>query len=281
MKRILSRAALSLSVFVATAAVAGEGYVTTDVSLRAGPDAGYPDVAMLYAGSPVAIEGCVDGWSWCDVASGDSRGWLPANYLQHEYRGQRVLIPEYGVRIGIPVISFVFGTYWGSHYRDRSWYGNRERWSQVTPQYQSVVVHNGSHSSERSRLRTVEESRGVTQPLYQGGHSAGHSVKTEIRSPEKYANHPNVEHHTVEPRAAQQHSVAVENRGQENHANHSKQAEHNVAESRAVTPRAATVPKTLQPRVIAERKGEPKASKRGAPAKSHPERQGGKDAERH
>ena len=54
---------------------------------------------MLPAGAEVAIAGCVDGWAWCDVAAGNNRGWVAGSFLQEEYRGQRVLVPEYGVRI--------------------------------------------------------------------------------------------------------------------------------------------------------------------------------------
>jgi len=274
MKRILSTAALSLSFFATTAAIAGEGYVTTNVNLRAGPDASYPDVGMLDAGTSVAIEGCVDGWSWCDVATGDSRGWLPANYLQQEYQGQRVLVPEYGVRIGIPIVAFTFGAYWDSYYRNRAWYGEREHWSHVRPQYQPVVVqgdeyrrshevsygtsHSQTRTSQTPNVGTVDESKRfavvTTQPIHQSRPAntvaPQHSVTTETRSPEKYAHHAKpVEQRSVESRAvAQQHPVATETRPQ------------------------------AQPKVIAQRKtAEPKASKKDAPAKSV----SGKDPEQH
>jgi len=303
MKRILSTAALSLSFLATTAAIAGEGYVTTDVSLRAGPDSGYPDVAMLYAGTTVAIEGCVDGWSWCDVATGDSRGWVPANYLQHEYQGQRVLVPEYGVRIGIPVVSFVFGSYWDNYYSHRSWYGERERWSQVRPEYLTLGVNHDSyrHSHDASygtargdsralrtrNQRTVVESRqsGVvtTPPSYRGGRPANtaapqRSGTTEVRSSGRYANRARpVEQRTVESTAVvQQRSRTTEVRSQQTHASHAQQVEHNTAQSKAMAEH-----KAARPRVIAERKVEPKASRKENPAKSRPDHQGGKDIEQH
>jgi len=304
MKRILSTAALSLSLFASTAAIAGVGYVTTDVSLRAGPDATYPDVGLLYAGTSVAIEGCVDGWSWCDVVTGDSRGWLPANYLQQEYQGQRVLVPEYGVRIGIPIVAFVFGAYWDSHYRHRSWYSEREHWSQLRPNYQTVIVqgdayrqshdvsyrtsHSQSRTSEAPRVRTIDESRraaAVTvQPSHQGRHAsaaaAQRSVTTETRAPQKYAKHAeqrSVERDTV----TQQRSVTTQTRSPSNHASHAKQIERNTVQTQQA-PKPMNEHKATQPKVIAEHKvAQPKTSKKDSSAKSRPEHQGNKDPDQH
>jgi uncharacterized protein YraI len=128
----------------ASSAFAGQGYLVANVTLRAGPDVGYPSVVGLRAGTPVGIEGCVDGWSWCDVTTGYDRGWVSGNYLQEEYQGQRVLVPAYGVQIGIPIVSFVFGSYWDNYYSDRSWYHNRDHWSHVQPHYSS---YGGSHGT--------------------------------------------------------------------------------------------------------------------------------------
>jgi len=100
MAHIFSRTLLGLSILASASAFAADGYVTGNVYLRAGPDSSYPSVAMLDAGTPVAIEGCVDGWSWCDVDAGGNRGWAAGDFLQDDYRGQRMLVPQYGVQIG-------------------------------------------------------------------------------------------------------------------------------------------------------------------------------------
>ena len=284
MKRILSVAALSL--FATTAAFAGQGYVTINVNLRAGPDSGYPDVAMLQGGTPVAIEGCVDGWSWCDVAYGDSRGWVPANYLQQEYQGQRVLVPEYGVRIGIPVVSFVFGSYWDSYYRDRSWYGSRERWSRVTPQYQTQIVHDYSRTSQAPMQRTVDGSRrsGVvtTQSSYQGGTAnvtARHSVTTQGRASGQYADHAKPAHHRLaESRTVvQQRSTATAVQAHDKRASHARPAGQDTAGSRSVAQHGAVRSKVIAERHVAQAK----PSKKEASAKSRTEHQGSKGTEQH
>ncbi len=145
MKRILVASMLGCTALaVASSAFAGQGYLVANVALRAGPDVGYPSVVGLPAGTPVGIEGCVDGWSWCDVTTGNDRGWVAANYLQEDYQGQRVLVPQYGVQIGIPIVSFVFGSYWDNYYSDRSWYHNRDHWSHVQPHYST---YGGSHGT--------------------------------------------------------------------------------------------------------------------------------------
>jgi uncharacterized protein YraI len=147
MKCILLTTALSLSLLATASAFASAGYVRGNVGMYAGPDEGYPSVFMLSAGTPVVIEGCIDGWAWCDVNVGYNRGWVPGSYLQEEYGGQLVLVPAYGVQIGIPIVAFVFGTYWDNYYRNRPWYGERTRWNNFRPQYRSASGQGGSYGN--------------------------------------------------------------------------------------------------------------------------------------
>ena len=107
---------------------AAEGWIVADISLQAGPDPEYPSIMELSADTPVTIEGCIDGWAWCDVIADGERGWVPGTYLQEEYSGQRVYVIDYGSRIGIPVVSFSLGLYWNSHYQNRPFYSQRQRW---------------------------------------------------------------------------------------------------------------------------------------------------------
>lgn len=170
MKRILCTAALFLCVFISTSTVAADAYVTGDVELRAGPDPGYPSVAMLSDGTSVSILGCVDNWSWCDISYGDERGWVAGDFLQQEYQGQRVFLPEYAVEIGIPIVTFEFDTYWNSHYHNRPWFGERERFSKVRPQYRPPAhAHAGpSHAPpQQSNVQRSSSAGTVSRPANQ------------------------------------------------------------------------------------------------------------------
>jgi uncharacterized protein YraI len=110
------------------AAQAADGYVTGNVNLRAGPDVDYPRITTIPVGTRIAVQGCIDGWEWCDVIAYGNRGWVAGNFIQYDYRDQRVLLPAYGARIGIPIVSFVIGTYWNDYYRNRPFYHDRDRW---------------------------------------------------------------------------------------------------------------------------------------------------------
>lgn len=111
-----------------TAALAEDGYVTGTMNLRSGPDVSYPPVDTIPAGSPVSVQGCTDGWEWCDVIYGDDRGWVAGNYIQYEYNDQPVLLSGYGAAIGIPIVTFAVADYWGHYYRDRPFWGQRDVW---------------------------------------------------------------------------------------------------------------------------------------------------------
>lgn len=117
----------------ATAAQALPGFTTGNVNMRAGPDTAFPRVTVLPRGVPVEIAGCLDNQSWCDVAYGPYRGWVYGEYLAFSYQGRRVLVPEYAPVIGLPVIGFNFGNYWGRYYRGAPWWGERGRWQYYAP----------------------------------------------------------------------------------------------------------------------------------------------------
>lgn len=126
--RFLMAALAFLLALVPLGAMAADGYISAYVNLRAGPDARYPRVTLLRPGMAVTIYGCLDSWSWCDVGVDGWRGWISAAYVRYPYRDQRVVVASYGPRIGLPIVGFVLGTYWGDHYRNRTWYGERDRW---------------------------------------------------------------------------------------------------------------------------------------------------------
>lgn len=128
MRHTLRSAGLTLALMLPAGAWAAPGYVTGNVNLRAGPEVDYPAVLTIPAGSTVDIQGCLEDYGWCDVIAGGNRGWVAGNYIQYEYEQRRVFVPDYGPRIGIPIITFAIGSYWDSYYRGRPFYSQRDRW---------------------------------------------------------------------------------------------------------------------------------------------------------
>jgi uncharacterized protein YraI len=99
------------------------------VNLRAGPARDYPLVASLPPGTPITVQGCIAGYSWCDVVGpAGERGWIYAGKIVYPYQAGYVPVIQYGAVIGIPVVTFVIGSYWGDYYRHRPWYGSMHQW---------------------------------------------------------------------------------------------------------------------------------------------------------
>ena len=124
-------AAIAAVVALSTPAAAQAQYAQTVkwVNLRAGPARDYPLVASLPPGAAVSVQGCIDGYSWCDVVGpAGERGWTYAGNIVYPYQSGYVPVIYYGPTIGIPVVTFVIGSYWGDYYRHRPWYGNMHRW---------------------------------------------------------------------------------------------------------------------------------------------------------
>ena len=127
MKRSLGMA-IALALFAPVFAYANDGFLVSDITLQSGPDSEYPPIGDLQAGTEVDVQGCIEGYAWCDVIVGDDRGWVPGSYLEEEYDNQPVFLVDYGPRIGIPVVSFSIGTYWDAHYHNRPFYSQRTEW---------------------------------------------------------------------------------------------------------------------------------------------------------
>ncbi|MCJ8145088.1 SH3 domain-containing protein [Ancylobacter sp. A5.8] len=132
MKSLLAGAAL-VAVLGSAAAAQDSGYANANVNLRAGPSTAYPVVTVLEAGTSLDIFGCLDEYTWCDVEWRGYRGWVSSRYLDFDYRGRRVAMPDYAPQIGVPIVAFSFGNYWNNYYRGRSWYSTYDRWGPPPP----------------------------------------------------------------------------------------------------------------------------------------------------
>lgn len=124
----LSFGALLLAAF--GLASAQNAYTTRPKHVRAGPNQDYPLVAQLDAGAPLEVHGCLSDWSWCDVSfdDNDDRGWVFSDGVSFVYQGERVPLYSYAPSLGITVITFSLGSYWGDYYRGRPWYSQRDQW---------------------------------------------------------------------------------------------------------------------------------------------------------
>lgn len=131
-QRWLAVGALALTLPIV--ASAQQAFARSTVNLRAGPAGNYPLIATIGAGQPFEVLGCTSGYSWCDVVMPDGlRGWVYAQSVDYAYEQRRVPIATYGAAIGIPLVTFAIGSYWGNNYRDRSFYDDRRYWGNRPP----------------------------------------------------------------------------------------------------------------------------------------------------
>jgi uncharacterized protein YraI len=148
-----------------SAAAAAQNAVTTGpVSVYAGPDDSYPPVAQLDADSPVQVMGCLDDWSWCDVAFADNRGWLYAPDITYEYEGGYVPLYTYAPGLGIPVVQFTIGDYWGRYYHGRPWYARRDEWVHREPAHHRRPPGPPPSAGPPPRSARVERPSHAPQP---------------------------------------------------------------------------------------------------------------------
>ncbi len=104
--------------------------------LRAGPAREYPAVLQLAPNTPLAVQGCLSDYSWCDVIAPDSsRGWIYGGNIVYPYQNSGVPVLQYGATIGLPIVTFVLGSYWDTYYRGRPFYRDRPRWNQWSYQH--------------------------------------------------------------------------------------------------------------------------------------------------
>jgi uncharacterized protein YraI len=252
--------------------------VTTDVvSVRAGPDSSYPEVAQLDADAPIQVMGCLDDWSWCDVSFADNRGWLYAPDISYQYEGGYVPFYTYAPAFGLPVVAFSIDTYWGSHYHDRPWYAQRDEWIHRTIRHQrppgpapsrtapprEVVraekPHAGLHPDESVRLSKAEPTHRDANPSGSGP-----------RAPEHVAPPPPAERNARPDRPAtpQRHEGAAENAAPQRHEGAPERAVPQRPEEHAHAAEPAATGHHAEPEA---RKSEPEPRKsESEPRKSEP-----------
>lgn len=114
---------------MAASAQAAPGLVRVPVTLRAGPDIGFPAVDRIPRGAQVVVHGCLREGTWCDVSFGGERGWIAAVALDYFYGNRYVYLPDYVYETDVPVVTFALGTYWGDYYVGRPWFHRHAYWN--------------------------------------------------------------------------------------------------------------------------------------------------------
>lgn len=213
MKRLFWLCASLCLLYLPAGAQAFDGFVVANVNLRAGPDVGYPAITVLPAGATVSIEGCIDGWTWCDVIVGPDRGWVAGTYLEDNYEGNRVIVTDYGPRIGIPIVAFALGAYWDRYYHGRPWYHDRDRWEHRTFSFRAPprphgfdhgFDHGNTHGSDRGHNYPHGSDHGHA---YDASHGDAHGTVHGVEHRGAPAH--GVEHRGEPAHVAAQHAPVV------------------------------------------------------------------------
>ena len=78
-------------------AAAQQAHTINAVAMRAGPDREYPFVASYGPGTPLTVQGCIEGYRWCDVIGPNGyRGWVHGGDIGYLYQRRQIPVLSYG-----------------------------------------------------------------------------------------------------------------------------------------------------------------------------------------
>jgi uncharacterized protein YraI len=164
-------------------ASAQDAYTAKPMNVRAGPDRDYPLVAQLDAGTPLVVNGCLDGWSWCDVSFEGNRGWMYGGGIYFEDNGNDVWLYSYGPQVNLPIITFSLDAYWGQYYRGRPWYAQRQTWAHRHFAPPPRLARPAGRPPQRGSHPMMSHSRAPAPPR-SGGAMRGHAAPQEHAAPQ-------------------------------------------------------------------------------------------------
>ena len=211
---LLSYLMLGTCVLALSAAASAQQAVTTaPVSVYAGPDDSYPQVAQLDTGAPVRVFGCLNDWSWCDVAYEDVRGWLYSPDLTYDYQDSYVPLYSYAPGLGIPVVQFTIGDHWDRYYHGRPWYAQRDEWEHRGP------PHHRRPPGPPPSAGPPPRSARVDRPSQNSNQNsnAERSLRLGRAESSPHESHPNPEVHPATPHREERPPAREETKRQEEH----------------------------------------------------------------
>lgn len=109
--------------------VTGTATVVTDLNLRVGPGPGYLVLATIPTNTSIAVYGCIQDLSWCDVEWDGRRGWVYAAYLTYGGTVAAPLpapVPLAQATVGLPpTVTYEGEAYFTQHYQTQAFYNDR------------------------------------------------------------------------------------------------------------------------------------------------------------
>jgi uncharacterized protein YraI len=112
-------------------AQAAQGVIVQNTALHAGPDDQFPPVDEVQAGTNVDVNGCLTGFTWCDISFQQDRGWVTGQDLEILFQSRRVRVTEATPDV-LPFVAFEFDSYWQQNYASRPFYRDRDRYASIT-----------------------------------------------------------------------------------------------------------------------------------------------------
>jgi uncharacterized protein YraI len=80
--KLLAAAFVTTSLLACSPAMASmSATATADLNIRSGPGPQFAVVGVITAQSPVEVDGCIEGKTWCQVNHNGTSGWSYAGYL--------------------------------------------------------------------------------------------------------------------------------------------------------------------------------------------------------
>ena len=199
------RLSVGMCLLALAATATGQNAMTTEsADVYAGPDDSYPQVAQLDPDTPIQVMGCLDDWSWCDVGFDGDRGWMYSPDIAYQYQGGYAPLYSYAPGLGVPVVAFSFGAYWGSYYHDRPFYQQRGQWEHRTISHRRPPGPRPSSSPPpRQAIRDIHPHEGPNHGVRVGSAQPSRETSERPGAGARFqAPAPDPRHHDRSPPAA-------------------------------------------------------------------------------